>query len=257
MTPPIHLATICLERNRWGSRQPSFRVGQWLDRFAADGFAGIELWENHFLAADADEQARLIARAAPIAVFNTYAGFGDTPAEAEQRARAAEGIAQLKAKAVKYNLGSDTAALDTGRRNLVAWAEQLPPDCRPLCECHPGTALEEVDAAARFFADLDPARFGIIAHLRDEPASLERWLTTFGPRLCHVHMQMRTPEDDPTTPTGRERLAVGVARLKQHDYRGSVSVEFTRGIGREEQIEALYHNARVDRAAFHELWQAI
>ena len=25
---PIYLAKVCLERNRWGNRQPSFRVGE-------------------------------------------------------------------------------------------------------------------------------------------------------------------------------------------------------------------------------------
>lgn len=44
----VLIGTILLEPNRWKpGKLPSFRVSQWLDRFADAGFAGVELWENH------------------------------------------------------------------------------------------------------------------------------------------------------------------------------------------------------------------
>ena len=251
---PIYIATVCLERNRWGSHQPSFAVSEWLERIEADGFSGIELWAFHYLLAGPEEQARLADLAAPIALFNTYASFADEAQAAQQRADAAAAIAQLGATGVKYNVGRDADRIDEYRRNVIAWADQLPPTCRLLCECHPGTPLETIDQAKAFFDDLAPQRFGIMAHLMDDPAGLEQWVTAFGPRLQHIHIQRRTPEADPTTATGRKTMAACVGVLKAHGFAGSASIEFTRGIGKDEHIESIYTNALADRAAYAENW---
>lgn len=252
----VHLATVCLERNRWGSRRPSLRVSEGLGRWLADGFDGIELWENHFLLADASEQARLVEQAGAVAVFNTYAGFADDPAQARQRDAAAEAVARLGARGVKYNLGNDPASLDAYRRNLLAWADSLPPGCQLLCECHPGTVLEDVASAGAFFAGLDGDRFGVIAHVAGDSAGLRPWIEVFGPRVRHLHLQLRSPDTDPTTPAGRERLAACAGILKAHDYRGSAAIEFTRGIGRDERLETLYDNALADLVAYREVWSS-
>ena len=68
----IYIGTVGLDRTRWGSRQPSIMVSDWLSRFKADGFDGVELWEFHFARADEREQERLVAEAAPVAVYNSY-----------------------------------------------------------------------------------------------------------------------------------------------------------------------------------------
>lgn len=245
----IYLGTVGLERNRWGSKQPSFRVSDWLARFKADGFDGIELWENHFASADAAEQQRLI-EASWTAVYNTYAGFDD--AEAEAREGAAQAIERLAAPAVKYNVGRHADRLDAYRRNLRAWSDRLPADCRLLCECHPGTALERPEDAAAFFADLDPARFGVIAHFMGKAEGIDPWFEAFPDRVRHLHVQFRGPETDPAVPANRERLDAGLERLRAHGFAGSVTMEFTRGIGKQEQIETLYANARTDLAYLRE-----
>ena len=56
---PIYLSTVCLEKNRWGRREPSFKVSEWTQRLAEYGFDGIELWEFHYLLADDAEKAKL------------------------------------------------------------------------------------------------------------------------------------------------------------------------------------------------------
>lgn len=245
---PVYLATVCLERNRWSSRVPSLRVSEWVDRVLSDGFDGIELWENHYLAVAPDEQRRLREVCRPLAIFNCYAGFDDDPQAAAQRARAAEVVVQLGATAVKYNVGADPAQVDTYRRNLLAWAGALPEQCRLLCECHPGTVLEQSDGAARFFAGLDEHRFGVIAHAPGTPAQLEQWLQTLGRRVQHLHLQRRDPSD--ATPDGEQRLMRCAEVLRACAFTGSASVEFTRGIGRDERIETIYENARADARAF-------
>jgi sugar phosphate isomerase/epimerase len=254
---PVYLATVALERNRWGSREPSLRVSDWIERIARDGFDGIELWANHFLAADDDERSRLIERAARVAVFNTYAGFGDSPADAAHRDDAVAAVALLRAGAVKFNLGPNPAQLDTYRRNLLMWSAQLPEACVLLCECHPGTVMENADIATAFLAELDPARFGAISHVTGDADRLAHWATTLGPRMQHLHLQLRSPEDDPATPAGQRRLNACVSVLDAHGFRGGASVEFTRGIGRDEQIETLYANARADMMAYRAAWETL
>lgn len=252
--PLVHLATVCLERNRWGNRQPSFEVSTWMDQWKRDGFAGIELWEFHYQSAGIDEQQRLTRTAAPLAIYNTYAGFGDAPEQAQHRLAAANAIDQLDARAVKYNLGHELDRIETYRRNLLAWADQLPASCRLLCECHPGTVLEKVDDASRFFTGLDEQRFGIITHLMDDPAPLQAWLSEFGPRVQHLHLQRRSPETDPATDSAQQTMKRCVQVLKDHGYTGSASIEFTRGIGKNEQFESLYRNALADQALYLNCW---
>ncbi len=242
----IYIGTVCLDRTRWGSRQPSLAVSEWLKRFEADGFDGVELWEFHFMAADEAERARLAANAAPVAVYNSYVGFADEDAEA--RAKAAEAIIRLRAQAVKYNLGGDAAKLGEYRRNLLAWAEQLPASCRLLCECHPGTVLENVEDAASFFADLDPARFGVIVHVMGDAEGIEPWFAGFHGRIDHLHVQMRGPETDPTVPGNRPPFDACFGVVKAHGFRGSVTIEFSRGIGKDEDTEMIYRNACADLA---------
>jgi len=209
------------------------------------------LWENHFLEADATEQARLVDAASAIAIYNSYAGFAVEDAEARDKAAAA--IALLEPEAVKYNLGGDANKPEEYRRNLLAWADRLPSGCRLLCECHPGTVLECSPDAAAFFADLDPVRFGTIVHASGSPDGLAEWFSGFGPRIQHLHVQLRGPENDPSVPANRERLDACFAAVKEYGFEGSVALEFTRGIGRDEDIETLYANACVDLAYCREV----
>jgi len=243
----FYIGTVCLERNRWGSRVPSFAVSEWLPRFTADGFDGVELWENHYLAADDNEKAELVRGSSAIEIFNSYAKFDDE--SNETRAKAALAAAELDVAAVKYNLGPDRAKIDEYRRNLIDWAGRLPDSCRLLCECHQGTVLEKVVDAAAFFADLDPVRFGVIVHVSaGAQGQLGVWMKAFGARVQHLHVQMRGPESDPQIPAARENLDSSFGVIKSNRFAGSVAMEFTRGIGREEDIEVIYANVRRDLA---------
>ena len=242
----IYISTVALDPTRWGRRTPSFDVSAWLPRFERDGFDGVELWEYHFLSADKEEQDRLVAASAAVAIYNSYVGFANEDAEA--RAAAAEAIRQLQPRAVKYNLGGDAAKLDEYRRNLLAWADALPADCRLLCECHPGTILEQVADAAAFFADLDPVRFGVVAHVSGNSAGTESWFSEFNGRLQHLHVQRRGSESNPSVAANRPTLDASFAAVKAHGFAGSVAIEFSRGMGRDEDIEEIYTNACTDLA---------
>lgn len=239
----IYLATVCLDRNRWGSRKPSFEVSRWISRFEKDGFDGVELWEFHYLEAGLAEQERLVD-AAYVAVYNSYVGFADADVEARQQAATA--IAALRPASVKYNLGADPSKLAEYRRNLLQWSDALPADCRLMCECHSGTVLEAVDEAVAFFSDLDADRFGVIAHVNGESRGASPWLDAFGSRVGHLHVQLRQPDFDPGDAGGRQGVDEAFGCVVAAGFNGSVSVEFTRGIGRDEDIENLYANACAD-----------
>lgn len=246
------IGSVCLECNRWGSRVPSFAVSDWLPRFKADGFDGVELWQFHYTAADDAERERLAQASAMLPIYNSYVGFDDDAADA--RAEAAAIVTRLGASGVKYNLGGDRGALADYRRNLLAWADALPASCRLLCECHPGSVLETPEPAASFFADLDPARFGVIIHVGNADAdSVARWFSTHGSRIQHLHVQLRNSDLDPATPSGRAVLEACLRVAKEYGFAGSITLEFTRGIGRDEDIETLYTNACADMRACREI----
>lgn len=248
----IYLATVGLDPNRWGSREPAFAISDWLTRFSEDDFDGVELWEYHYTRTDEAEQARIIEHRDIIPLFNTYAGFTSSDEHKQQRRAAAEAITKLETVGVKYNLQNKPECLDEYRENLQQWAEQVPASCRLLCECHPGTVLENLEDAAAFFKDLDPQRFGIIAHLTSEAERLDPWLQTFGERVCHLHVQRRDPADDPATETGKQSMHAMVDILKNNNFTGTATIEFSRGLGKDEQIETVYGHLLADARALKE-----
>lgn len=246
---PILLGTVLLEANRWTpGKQPSFRVSDWLARVAAAGFDGLELWENHAALADAPERLALRSAQPPVAVFNSYATLDDAGATA--RARAADLIRDLRAPAVKFNVGHDPAALPCELRTARAWAAALP-GARFLCECHPGTALEDPAVAARALADWPEA--GVIVHPFTCP-DLTAWFRHLGPRVCHAHVQLLDE--------GRQRrrlceqpqhVRTRLALMRDAGYTGSFTLEFTAGVNvPPEDRDALFAAACEDLAFLRE-----
>ena len=250
----IYIATILLERNRWTPEMvPAYRVSEWVPRFAEAGFDGMELWENHAALADADELAALEACGFPVSIFNTYADFDDA-GEGDRR-RAAELAGRLGAERVKFNFGRDPARSDAYLRNLAAWAPMLPAGCRPLCECHPGTVLEEAEDAATVLADAADLGVEVILHALLAPEErVRRYLELFGPAVTHIHVQL-TDEDGQRTRLDadpdlvRERLRI----LREGGFCGSYSLEFTAGTATpDEDMETLWQNALADLAFLRE-----
>ena len=246
--PKILFGTIALEINRWSSRIPSYSVSDWVGRFKADGFDGLELWENHVLLHPSrdGEINKIIASGFPVSVYNTYAAFDDE--SRGQRETAAETVKRLNAGAVKYNVGADESKIGEYKRNLISFAEALPDNCKLLCECHAGTVLEDNDAAAKFFGDLPEERFGVILHPFECPNELRTKFKIFGSRIKHIHSQI-------TDGTGSrvrldrlsERALACLGVMKEFNFYGSFTIEFTEGTSApSENIDGLYENAMKD-----------
>lgn len=252
-TGNIYFGTILLERNRWAAgKEPTFRVSDWISRIERDGFDGIELWENHAVRADAQEFDKLSAAPLPISVYNSYISFED--GEEESREQAAQLIRKLGARAVKFNFGKEQDKLDTYIRNWRQWAEQLPNDCRLLCECHPNTVMEEPEAAAAAMKAMD--RCEAIIHPFHSLGSPKDWFHYLGSSITHAHVQFRpdgkTFQRLSTQPSAAaERLDL----MKQAGYNGSFTLEFVEGTGQGEQQEKLYE-AALDDMKFLREWLA-
>jgi sugar phosphate isomerase/epimerase len=225
-------------------------VSDWIERFRADGFDGIELWENHVVIADASEQERLASAGLPVAVFNTYARFDDTPEAARERETAAQWVERLGARGVKFNVGPDPGLRDAYLFNAADWRFRLPGGTRLLCECHGGTVLETLKAAAAAFAGWNDRRFQAIFHpFASTPGQVQTWLRTLGPGvLTHAHVQMRDAEGPFLRLESRSAFAKEIlAALRDEGYAGSFTLEFAEGTRTpDENPEGLYASALRD-----------
>ena len=222
----VYLATVAMEKNRWSTKQPSFEVSGFIDRALADGFEGIELWENHYLLADEAEKQRLRDSGVPL-IYNTYLRFDQ--GVTEQFHKVAEAVAALKAHAVKFNIEKAALPLEEQLKTLEAFAAMLPAEVKLLSECHPNTRMEEAEDALAVFEQLPKERYGAIVHLAPVTGDNARRFELYGKQIIHLHTQLRKPGTNDRTRLDEQP---GVARdyfraLKAWGFDGSVSVEFT------------------------------
>ena len=253
--PKFYMGSILLEKNRWQSRVPSFKVSEWVERFVEDGMEGIELWENHVLRAEDGEVEALQNAKLPIAVYNTYADFSDE--SKPELAKASDMIHLLKAKGVKFNFGSDMNLMSEYRKNLLAFAESLPKDCVLLCEVHQGTVLEDVDVAGAFFADLPAEKYQIISHVfSGDVTGLQKQFDVFGSRITLAHVQHMMGDQRVCLEADADFVRECVKVMKANGFAGDFTLEFTEGTATpNENIEALYANAKRDMQFIKECWR--
>ena len=245
-SPVISLGTVLLEANRWAKdRTPTYRVSEWLERIAAAGFDGIELWENHATLADSAERSALRGSTVPVRVFNSYVPL-DAGGEKVRR-EVAGLVRELKAGALKFNVSNSPETLESQMRTVREWAA-LMPGVDLLCECHPGTALEDPSVAARALAGFP--EIGVIVHPFSCP-DLEAWFEHLGPRIRHAHVQVVDAQwrrwrlrEQPALV--RERLAI----MRGAGYVGSFTVEFTAGVGAAPEDRGALFAAACDDLAF-------
>ncbi len=265
MNYPIYLGTILLEPNRWpdrpgatysrlqrlsgiGQGPPRVKVSEWLARAKAAGFDGVELWENHALLCDDEEFETLRQSPLPVAVYSSYFGLADS--DEPRRRVALDAVRQLGAQGVKYNFGAEQARVAEYVRNLRAWAAELDPAVRIVCECHDGGLFERPEDAGRMMAELGDKRFQGTVHFVDTYAErpFADWVKAMGSRLGHVHVPRVVAHGAAAV---RERVRI----LKDHGFSGSFTIEFTTGIDwgqPQPEVEALYQSAVADMRMLRE-----
>ena len=227
----VYLGTIALEKNRWvKGKIPSLLVSEYVDRAKEDGYAGIELWENHFTLADEKDKCRLRESGIDF-IFNSYLTLKN--GLTDNLRRTADMICQLNASAVKYNfsiarddkkVNRDTMKKET--ETLLRFAELLPQKVRFLCECHNGTLGGVPQYMAEVFENLD-SRFGAIIHLVTPLEMARECFDCYGNRICHIHSGY---EAEPRVFMPLEEVNTDVekylAYYRSRGFVGTVTVEF-------------------------------
>lgn len=246
----ILMGSILLDVNRWGKpKTPTYEVSAWADAFKAEGFDGVELWEYHATLCSDAECERLARDRFLSTLYNIYSDFDD--ASQNERTAAAEMIAKLGSRGVKFNVGKDPALRDEYLKNLRAWREAVPDTCVLMCECHPGTIVETPEAAKSFFDDLDMNGWEVMVHcFIPEQDVLQRWFDQFGAKITHAHVQMRDDQrnimrldEDP------ERAKAALSLMYDAGFSGSYTVEFAKGTREPgENIDDLWAAAKADLA---------
>ncbi len=235
----IYLGTVLLEKNRWldGERIPSFSVSDWTDRFNEAGFDGLELWQNHAFLADADEREKLRHASVPVKIFNSYNRCGRETRD--ERERAAEMVEFFGAEGMKFNFGKDPDRHEEYCETVKEWRDMLPEDFRFLCECHGGTTIENPRKAAETFERLGADKYEIIIHgFGGDDQSIKDRFDLFGSRITHIHANLSS--GNITEDFIQRRLDL----LRETGFNGSFTIEFTRGVGDEdEDIDSLFGNA--------------
>ncbi len=253
MSLEVYLASILLEKNRWGPlpRHPACRLSDWLPRIAQAGFDGIELWENHWVSAGFEERAKLAASPVPIRLFNSYLPPGT--ADAAEISRLASALRALGAtvRGVKFNLADPPAKLEAEINAALQLERQLPPGVTLCCECHADSVVDTPESAAAAFARWPVARFAAILHpFQNTDEVFAHWIRRIGPRLGHLHLQMRDPAENMIRLTDRPDFArQRLHALLDAGFRGSMSLEFTGGTGKpDEDTGIMWSRALADLA---------
>ncbi|MDA0708817.1 MAG: hypothetical protein O3B73_01245 [bacterium] len=246
----ILIGSILLEVNRWGNpKTPSYEVSAWVDRFREAGFDGLELWEYHATLCSMAERERLIASPFPSTLYNMYSEFDD--ASRAGRQSATDMIKQLRSRGVKFNVGKDPALRSEYLNNLRAWREAVPDSCVLMCECHPGTLVEEPGAARKFFDDLGIDGWQVMVHcFIPEQDVIKRWFDQFGDKVGQAHVQMRDAQrnvqrldEDP------DRVRAALKLMGDAGFSGGYTIEFSKGTREPgENIDDLWQAAKADLA---------
>jgi sugar phosphate isomerase/epimerase len=132
----------------------------------------------------------------------------------------------------------------------------FPPSVRFLCECHPGTIAEQPEQALSLLSRPGLEDVQIICHpfLVGAP-KLERWLEAFGPRVAHMHVQLRDDERAVIRlGDKRPHLQAQVELLARFGFRGSWTIEFVHGTGTQnDEPDYLFSQACEDRTLLESL----
>lgn len=238
--PRIFIGTVLLERNRWGKegRKPSFKVSDWTQRIADDGFDGLELWQDHAAMADEEELERLRTGPSPVVLFNSYASV--EPEDIAGRERTAELAEFFDAEGMKFNFGKDPERQDIYIDVVKEWAKMFKPGYRMISENHRGTTTADSELAAKTYEKFEGINVEGIIHFNNEEESYRERFSLYGKYLTHIHCMLSSDKDGLMP---EDEVRKRIAWLREFRFSGTYTIEFTEGVRSEVSIEGLYKNA--------------
>jgi sugar phosphate isomerase/epimerase len=242
----IYLSTVLLEKNRWGSREPSIKLSDWLDKINDAGFDGLELWENHILKSETSELQALQESGLPVKVLNTYCDFDDE--SADKRKLSAELANKVNAKGVKFNFGNKKELEKVYIENMIKWQELLPDGCKLLCECHPYTVLEELDEAIRIMNSVSEHVEIIVHAFGGSEEDFDKRLSGFASTVSHIHVAGGGVEGYRYSPLNLgDRVPTRIEKLNEYGFKGTWTIEFCDGVAsKDENIDDIFSAAKAD-----------
>ena len=251
----IYFSTVALEKNRWTpDKIPMYRASDYVTRAINDGFAGVELWENHYHLADDAEKNKLINAGAEY-IFSTYFNLAD--GLTDDIKAVADAINTLGAVGLKFNFannkfGTDKDSLMAQRDTLLRFADMISHDVKLLCECHPMTPMEVPETAGEMFETLDE-RFGAIVHLNSEPDVVKKAFECYGNRIIHIHSSARLPNKVFIRLCEKsEVIDRNMNFLLSNGFNGTITTEFVK---EDPNLDVCYENALIDKAYLNNLWK--
>lgn len=235
----IYLGTVLLERNRWAKvRTPTVNISEWIPRITDAGFDGLELWQNHALLASNQEKENLANSKLPVKIFNSYARCETELGN--ERIQSAELVNFLSAGGMKYNSGKDQNKHEEYCLNIKNWREILPNNFRFLCECHGGTTLQNHKEAAKELLKVIGNNYEVIIHAFGcDDEEIKNFFKIHGGHITHIHANLSLRAN-----LSESIVQTRVNLLRELGFNGSYTIEFTEGVGAEnETVESLFRNA--------------
>ncbi len=232
MRPTILLGSIAVEPGRWKAGSTPIRLSRWLDQIDRAGFDGIEIWERHLTAAEAEEASRVLDHPLSVDIFNSYVSLDDP--DPRGRTAVTEWVRRTGSTGIKFDVGNDPSASGAYAERIATWLDELPRTVALLCECHHGISIaEEPSTATEIFDAAGSAdRLRAIVHTHEDPDHLRRRFDAYGDRITHVHVNFLdfTALTAPRLSDIRGRLESQVALLRSLGFDGSWTIEFSHGV---------------------------
>ncbi len=265
VAPPLYLATILLERNRWNGKGPSLIVSDWMEQIAEAGFAGLEIWMNHLLLAERSEwdliRDKTEKALLPVTIINSYVPTDRSDRAKRIREAVNEAIDFFQPDGVKINIGGKARAQANEQEIAEAldfvkeWSIQVPRRTLMLMEDHPGTFMDDEAEAARAREALGTAKFKTILHpLNLSREHLAERLEAEKDSIVHMHLQNKVDGKWASLREGGEHARECLQILKDKGYKGTWALEFTKGLGQGETTESMFRQAVQDLEYFQSVF---
>jgi hypothetical protein len=242
----IYLSTFLLEKNRSNGKGPSLLVSDWMEPISEAGFGGLEVWMNHLLFSSRSEWELIRERGqeADLALPVIASALPSDASEKSRRLRDAllEACDYFRPECLKLKVPRGEEGIDF----LRTWTRDVPREIGILCDCREGEGgLAELEALRQA---LPGGRFRAVLHpFLLPPSEFEAALQAHGDFIGNLGVQARKGNAWGQILDDKASSLKIIAASRQRGYKGTWTLEFTRGAGQgAEDIDDLFDAAEAD-----------